>query len=235
MEALASEEQHLALLGTARLLGYDDYYPGRDFDGSEETIPPVILENMFSLVDVIPDASSLVADIEEEPLAEVYKSLVHGLQVKGDDTDPVQMQEAREYLQAVVDDAGGLNAVPLPRLSLYLQYKSRYYLKKLEVETLIEAQRKRLFGRQFSDWYDRQAQLLQSGIEDAMMKWNVFGDKDAVEKNISKLNLEDFSEPLDEARSLLLATRKRSKTREDAFYYPVEFVPSQWFELLQNW
>ena len=237
LESGTNDDSHIVvLLGYGKTLKYGDYYPGRFYDGGEQSIPPNIMENMFDLVNIIPNAESLVMMLtDSHHLSETYEYLVNELKVSQPETPQDTLDSARDYLQAQVSDIGDIANEPMPRLSLYLMYKNRYYQKKLEVENQIEYQRNRLsLINTFSEWYDRNGQILEAEVDDAYIKWEMFGYKRDVEEWLDVLNLQDYSESLDEARALLFTTRMISKFKDEKVYYPVEFNPDQWFELLGN-
>ena len=194
---------------------------------------------MFNLVDVIPEATSIVTELEEaQLLSKTYEYLIDNLEIIPQDLEGMELQQARVYLQEKVEDLGQSlteEATRLvPRLSLYLSYKNMYYLKKLEIESVMEEKKLMLPGTLYSNWYDQHFLSLQSQIDGAYLKWELYGDKIEVEKKLYKLDLRDRSEPLQEARALLIASKKRSKYREEKVYRPVQLFPGHWFDLLKN-
>ena len=232
---LASGHQHLALFTNGKILQLDDYTPGRYFDGSVRTIRPRAMENMFNLVDVIPEATSIISNIHHgRSLAKAYESLVEQLQVSYDDMDPMTLTEARSFLQEKVEDLGGELTGLTPRLMLYFHYKKQYHHMKLEVEISKDKQQRRLSSRSYITWLERNAFTLDGLVNDSYTKWEVFGSRTEVERRLTKLNLQDRSEPLENARAVLEATRRRSKYRQEESFYPVKFFPEKWYKLLDN-
>ena len=232
---LASGHQHLALSTVGQILHPDDYTPGRYFDGSVRTIRPRAMENMFNLVDIIPEATSIVSNFKHgRLLAKMYESLVEQLQVSYNDMDPMTLTEARNFLQEKVDDLGGELTGSIPRLMLYFHYKKQYHRVKLEVETAKDKQQKRLSSRSYITWLERNAFTLDGLVNDSYTKWEVFGNRTEVERRLTKLNLQDRSEPLENARALLEATKRRSRYHQEQSFYPVKFIPENWYKLLDN-
>ena len=229
---LPKGHQHLSLFTVGKMLAYDDYFPGQYFDGSERTISPKVMGKMFNLVDVIPEATSVVTSIEMgQPLTETYTSLVEQLRVSYNDVDSQALTEARNFLQEKVEDFGGeVEGLP-SRLMVYFHYKEQYYRVKLEVETAKDRQQKRLSSRSYATWVERNAFTLDGRVNDSYTKWEVFGNRTEVEKKLSKLNLQDRSAPLENAQALLEATRRNQK---GLTFYPVKFTPEKWYELLDN-
>lgn len=234
--SMSVDKESLVLVSaTGKLLRYEDYYPGRDFDGGEDTIPPRIMENMFDLVDFVPDGSSIItSDHNRGSLSMAYEFLLGELMVAPPDVDHDTLTEARTYLQELVTDIASPSNDSIPRLSLYLMYKNKYYQKKLEIEDQIDYQRRRLPGLRFSQWYERNGIILENEVKHAYYEWDVYGSKNDTEAWLDILNLQDHSKPLSEARSLLFATTRVSKYRDEKMYFPVEFFPSHWFYLLRN-
>ena len=232
---LASGCQHLVLFTVGQILHLDDYTPGRYFDGSVRTVRPRAMENMFNLVDIIPEATSIVGSTHHgRSLAKTYESLVEQLQVSYDDMDPITLTEARSFLQEKVEDLGGELTGPTPRLMLYFHYKKQYHRVKLEVEVSKEKQQKRLSSISYITWLERNAFTLDGLVNDSYTKWEVFGSRTDVERRLTKLNLQDRSEPLENARALLEAARRRSKYHHEQSFYPVKFIPENWYKLLDN-
>lgn len=228
-------KEHVTLFTTGNILRFDDYNPGRDYDGGEDSIPSFIMENMFDLVDVIPNGENVITMPEDyQVLSETYDYLLHDMTVSPSETTSETLRNARTHLQQIVTDLGGLSERNLPRLSLYLLYKNHYYSKKLEVDNQIDYQKRKLAGTGFVKWYERNGYILQGQIVDAYTKWEIFGSKNEVEQWLSTLNLEDYSEPLDDAQAVLIASKKKSKFKDEKVYYPVEFIPGDWFHLLEN-
>ena len=242
-EGLSSGEQHLALLTSGRTLRYADYNPGRNFDGSVDTIPEDILENIFKLTDIIPNGDSIIADVSKSHrLSETYEMLVRQLKVLPMDVTPSEMQDARDYLQEKVEDLGSINENETrPRLTLYMKYKNKYYETKLDVENQIDTQKSLLTGYLFSDWYDRHGAILKTRVEDAYIQWVMYGYKSEVEKWLKLLRLQesgaasiDYAESLEEVKALLIASKERSKFKEDSMYRPVKLLPDHWYKILEN-
>ncbi len=229
------DDNLVLVTASGKILKYEDYYPGRNFDGGEDTIPPHVMESMFDLVDIIPDGSSVVADDHtRDSLSMTYKYLQEELMEAPPDGDHDSLTEARSHLQELVTDIAGKTNRTLPRLSLYLLYKNSYYQKKLDVENQIEYQQRRLPGLRFSQWYERNGAILENEVKHAYYEWDVYGSKNETEAWLEVLNLQDHSKPLNEARSLLFATTRTSRYKDEKLYFPIEFYPNYWFDILRN-
>ena len=226
-------EQHLTFLTTGKTLSYEDFDPGYLYDESEESVLPQTMENMFDLVDIIPDGGSIVFNPHRSPrLQQTYSQLVEMLQVVPSSYSEEERINIRKYFQEPTQDPS--NGQTLPRLSLYLLYKDTYYKTKMEVEDLIESKRRGLLGWEFTQWYERHIHTLQMKISDAYTKWEMYADKGAVEENLENLNLEDHSQKISIVQALLLASHRTSRFKDEKQYHLVKLYPDTWYKVLKN-
>jgi len=87
-------------MGTAKPLFIEDFDPGKLFDGSEKSLLPRTMENMFSLVDIIPNSLPLLQGTR--PLYETYKTLVYTLTLLKRNVAASYVQNATLYLKELV-------------------------------------------------------------------------------------------------------------------------------------
>ena len=215
------------------MLSYSDFDPGYLYDGSEETILPQTMENMFDMVDLVPNGGSIVFNPHDAGrLRETYGELVEQLQVTPTSLSLDEQRSMRLYLQQRVSNPGSDSS--LPRLSLYLLYKNTYYMTKIEVENTIDSQRRQLPSWEFNQWYERNIHTLQMRINDAYIKWEMYADKTEVENKLSTLNLEDHSQDINVAHVLLLANQRKSRFKDEKEYYLVKLFPDTWYKGLKN-
>ena len=227
--------EHLMFLTSGKVLSYEDFDPGYRYDESEESILPQTMENMFDLVDVIPDGKSIVFDPQtSERLQQTYGSLLDMLQVAPSSLPANEQQEIRTYLLETVQDIGSSSNEFLPRLSLYLLYKNSYYRTVFEVDDLIESQRQTLFSWQFTQWYEHNVNILNNRKQEALTKWKMFAYKDEVEERLHFLTLTDYSQEINTAQVLLLTNRRQSLFKDQKVYYLVRFYPDTWYKDLKN-
>ena len=223
------------LLDSGRILHFGDFDHGRLFDGSEDTVPPVVMERMFDLMDVIPDVSHLISQPDNSAsLAETYKDLINNMEVKSKAVSEDELTAATMYLQELVADLENhpeTSGVLKPRLSIYLRYKLEYHVKRTNMEQVINNNKATLSGEEFSSWYTTQGKQLEYETNSIYLKWEALGYKSDVEVQLAVLDLEDHSVLLNEARAILLAASKTSLVHEDKQYFPVGLFPSRWYEL----
>ena len=227
--------EYLTFLTTGKVLSYDDFNPGYLYDESEESVLPQTMENMFDLVDVIPDGGSIVFNPYRAPrLQNTYSELVEMLQVAPSSLNVTEQQEIRTYLLQTVNDLGSLSSIPMPRLSLYLLYKNFYYMTVLEIDDTIESQRQKRFDWEFPQWYERNMKILDNKKEEALTRWKMFADKDEVEERLDALELTDYSQDINTARAVLLTNRRESRFKDEKVYYLVKLYPDTWYRVLKN-
>ena len=226
-------DQHLMFLTSGKFLSYEDFDPGYKYDGSEESVLPQTMENIFDLVDIVPNGGSIAFDsYDAERLQETYSELIEMLQEAPSTVTQDEQRNIRQYLQSYTEDPA--TDTRIPRLSLYLLYKNTYYMTKIEVENLVDSQRKKLLGWEFTRWYERNIHSLQMKINDAYVKWEMYADKTEVEEKLEKLNLEDHMQEVNAARALLLASQRMSRFKDEKQYYLIKLYPDVWYKGLKN-
>ena len=228
-------ENWLTFLSSGQILKYKDFDPGYLYDESEESVLPQSMENMFDLVDIIPDGGSIVFNPHRAPrLQQTYSTLVEMLQVAPSTLSPTQQQDIRTYLQEIVTDMGSSSNSSLPRLSLYHLYKNSYYMTVFEVDNLIETQRQKLFDWEFTQWYEQNLNILNNRKQEALTRWKIFANKDEVEEKLELLKLTDHSQEIYDAQVLLVTNRRESRFHDEKIYYLVKFYPDTWYLRLKN-
>ena len=225
--------QHLSFLTTGRLLNYEDYDPGYLYDESEESILPRTMENMFDLVDIIPDGSSIVFNPYRAPrLHETYSQLVELLHNAPSSLTLEERIRTRAFLQEGIRDPG--SGQVLPRLSLYLLYKNTYYMTKMEADDLVDTQREKLPGWDFTEWHERNIHSLQMKIDDAYTKWEMYADKREVEEQLKLFGLDDHAQEVNNVKAQMLANHRMSRFKDEKEYYLVKLYPNYWYKDLKN-
>ena len=217
------------------MLTYNDFDPGYLYDESEESVLPQTMENMFDLVDIIPDGGSIVFNPHRSPrLQQTYSQLVDMLQVAPSSLSQTEQQQIRAYLQETVADMGSSSNVTMPRLSLYHLYKNTYYTTVFEVDSLIESQRQSLFDWEFTQWYEKNLNIFNNRKQEALTRWKIFANKEEVEEKLNSLKLTDHSQEIYDAQVLLVTNRRKSRFKDEKIYYLVKFHPDTWYMRLKN-
>ena len=225
-----SIHRHVVLLKTAKPLLFDDFNPGKLFDGSENSILPRTMENMFNMVDILPMSLPLLQGTR--PLYKTYQNLLNKMMPVKNRVSARDVQDATNYLRELVVDPAGLEkANRIPRLNLYLQYKNRYNSKNLEVRREMDLQHRKLGNEDYSDWYASAGVLLESERDSIYMQWVALGDKQGVEKKLELLDLQDHTKPLNDIKAIIQASKNSSEMQDDQTYLPVQFLPDNWYQL----
>ncbi len=237
--------QRFLMLLPGKVLNYYDYFPGDtyesalenpDYDGRQVVIPPRVMENMFSLADVIPGRYPLRGGETGESMAIIYDDLLNKLEVKGF-TQKTQTEKER-YLVAIdylaEEIADPLNVEEnVTRFQLYRRSQDLYNERRLQMEDTIAEKRRTLPAIEFELWFQRNYPSLNSQVEGAYTEWLIFGEKEIVELYKSYLDVEGPGIDLEKARMALRASGYTSLDRARTIY-PVSFVPSNWYRYLVN-
>ena len=227
--------EHLMFLTSGKVLSYEDFDPGYLYDESEESVLPQTMENMFDLVDIIPDGQSIVFNPRKaQRLQKTYSELLEMLHVSPSSLTETEQQEIRAYLLETVQDLGSSTNTLMPRLSLYLLYKNTYYMTVLEIDEMIDMQKQILFEWEFMQWYKRNMNILNSRKQEALTRWKMFADKEGVEERLSSLKLTDYSQDINAVRVLLLTDHRESRFKDEKSYYLITLIPDTWYKELQN-
>ena len=240
-------EQRLVMLVPGKVLSYYDYFPGDAYEAYLEnpdygytdkqvTIPPRVMENMFSLADIIPGRYPLRGAESGESMATIYEDTLNKMEVIGFN-EKTQAEKERYvtaigYLAEEISDPLDVTQ-NVTRFQLYRRSQELYNERRLEMENLIDEQRMKLPGIEFERWFQRNYPTLKSKVEGAYTEWLIFGQKEIVELYKSYLDVESPGVDLEKARMTLRAAGVSSLDRSRTMY-PVSFVPGNWYRYLTN-
>ena len=237
--------QRLVMLLPGKVLSYNDYFPGDEYEASLEDplhegrqipIPPRVMDNMFQLADVIPGIDPLRGAETGESMATIYDNILNQIEVKGF-ADKTEAEKERylvalEYLAEEIPDP--LNVTQnVTRFQLYRRSQDLYNQKRLDMEDMIASKREELPAIEFEHWFQRNYPSLNSAVEGAYTEWLIFGQKEIVELYKSYLDVESPGIDLQEARMALRASGLAALDRTRTIY-PVSFTPSNWYRYLTN-
>ena len=239
-------DKRLVLLLPGKILSFSDYYPGeayirslgnQDPEARFVDIPPRIMENMFTLADIVPGIDPFNGFETGESMAAIYRDIVGRIDIKNfealSEEKKKRLAESLEYLLQLVQDPEERDPdtnelLNVTKLTLYRRYQQRYYEEKENQEQIIEAQRLRLPSLQYQLWFSQSFPALQSKVDAALLDWIVYGDKDTVELYRSRLDTSSAAIALLEAKSALRSSETTSLDRSQKIY-PVTFVPEDWY------
>lgn len=240
-------EQRLLMLIPGKVPNYYDYFPGDAYEAYLEnpdlgytdqqvTIPPRVMENMFSLADIVPGRQPLRGADTGESMAIIYEDILNKMEVTG--FNQKTQDEKERYVTAInylaEEIADPLNVtMNVTRFQLYRRSQELYNEKRLEMENIIDDMRTSLPGIEFERWFQRNFPTLKSQVEGAYTEWLIFGQKEIVELYKAYLDVESPGVDLEQARMSLRASGLASLDRTRTVY-PVTYTPSNWYRYLTN-
>ena len=236
--------KRLVLMLPGKVLYENDYFPGERYvefqknpSGDRyEDIPPIIMQNLFRLTDVMPGKDPLQGQESGKSFSQLYKFVLGQVDIKGiqelSDNHKQYMQESVKFLLAMVQDPDDSEREQT-RWELYRRYEEAYNKERERMEETIEQQRREQTSLEYQRWFQRVYPSLQAIVDGAFMDWLVKGDKDRVELYRARLDTSSPGTVLLEARSVLRATGVTALDRSGTVY-PVSFTPGNWFEYLKD-
>lgn len=236
--------KRLVMMLPGKVLYENDYFPGDAYvefqknpaGDKYEDIPPIIMQNLFRLTDVMPGKDPLQGQESGESFSQIYKFVLGQVDIKGiqelSDNHKQYMQESVKFLLATVQDPDDSEREET-RWELYRRYEEAYNKERERMEETIEQQRREQTSLQYQRWFQRVYPALQAKVDGAFMDWLVKGDKDRVELYRARLDTSSPGTVLLEARSVLRATGVTALDRSGTIY-PVSFIPGNWFEYLKD-
>ena len=244
--------KRLVMMLPGKILSAEDYYPGDEYVNSYSKtdadkyleIPPIKMQNLFNLVDVVPGIDPLQGQESGESFAVKYKHVLGLMTIRGlKEINANLYQNSRvslKYLIAISEQAnltdgcnGMIDQCIRTNWDFYRHYEQIYNTKRKEMEEEIDRQRNNRTALEYQYWFTRTYPSLQAEVEGAYMDWLVKGKKDEVELHRAQLDTSTVGTLLLEAKTTLRAAGftalDRSKT-----VYPVNFVPGDWYRYLRK-
>ena len=242
--------KRLVMMFPGKILSERDYHPGPEYIASiSQTdpdkyleIPPIKMQNLFNLVDVVPGIDPLQGQEDAKSFSRVYKNVLGRMDIKGLET-LAQEQRARQkqsidFLMEIPersqDECNVIEDMCVKtRWDLYRYYEGKYNDEKKNMEEEIESKRNSTSGLEYQYWFIRTFPILQANVDGAFMDWLVKGDKDLVELYRSRLDTSSAGTVLLEAKSALRASGFTALDRSRTVY-PVNFIPGDWYKFLRD-
>ena len=246
----AVSSKRLVMMLPGKILSERDYHPGPEFIASSSQtdpdkyldIPPIKMQNLFNLVDVVPGIDPLQGQESGESFSRHYKNILGRMDIKGLETlaqeQRARQQQSIDFLMEIPDRSQDeCNAIEdkcvKTRWDLYRYYEEKYNNERRKMEEEIESKRNSTSGLQYQYWFIRTFPILQANVDGAFMDWLVKGDKDIVELYRSRLDTSSAGTLLLEAKSALRASGFTALDRSQTVY-PVNFVPGDWYKFLRD-
>ena len=238
--------KRLVMMLPGKVLYEKDYFPGKDYmdfisDNARARdryveIPPIKMQNLFNLVDVVPGIDPLQGQESGESFSRYYQEVLGQLDIKGlealTDNQQKHFKDSLKFLlQEVNDPEAPENNIT--RWNLYRRYQEEYNNERERMEEEINNKRLTLPSLDYQYWFQRKYPALLAKVEGAYCDWLINGWKDLVELHKGRLGSSSAGALLLEAKSVLRATGTVALDRSKTIY-PVNFVPGNWFEYLKD-
>ena len=238
-------EQRFILQVPGKVLNPMDYYPGEDYEKylqnphksqKEIQIPPMVMEKMFQLSDVVPGANRLGGGETGYSLTKRYESVLGTMDVVdfeklSADSQNIYDESLDKLLELMPDPDSTDSQVPL--LQLYSKFQDAYHDEQRKMEDTIKGKRKELSAVEYQLWFQRHFHILNAKIEGAYTQWLLYGRKHLVESYIAHFDIMSSGEILEDARVKFRSSGFSSLDRSQTVY-PVSFTPSNWYEYLKH-
>ena len=234
-------KQRLVMLMPGKVPSYYDYFPDNSYEDNPEynytdqqvNIPPRVMENMFSLSDVIPGRYPLCGVDSGESMAVIYEDILNMMEVREkSQEDRERYATAIKFLTEKISDPLNVTA-SVTRIQLYKRGRQIYNKKKIEIQNTIDTMRRTRPGTEFERWFQRNYLILKSRVEGAYTEWVLIGYKGKVELFQSYLHAESPGADLERARMIFKASGFSSLDQTSTIY-PVTFVPENWYRYLTH-
>ena len=241
--------EHVALLGRGIPLEYEKFNPKRHYTRFEESLweklPQFVIENGLPLVDrVFPlgmnanfgkaNSSNSMKDYHFESLSSTFDYVLTHTITQPRNISDQDILRAKYYLQELVPNPERvfLNKTALPRFLLYDFYRMQY-LKEKEIKNQAAADNRAALTQQaFENWGQEHLPTLESNADTAFNKWQIFGYKTEVEKQLQYLDVDRHEDKLVTTRALFKSMGRRSSIDHKTIY-PFSFEPVLWYQTLK--
>ena len=237
--------QRFILQIPGKVLNPMDYYPGKEYEeylknphnsSKEIQIPPMVMERMFQLSDVVPGADPLTGGETGYSLTRIYESILGTMDV----VDFAELskigknvydESLKRLLEPLPDPDDPKNKVPL--IQLYSKFQDIYHDEQRKMESAIRDKQLELSAIDYQLWFQRHFHILNAKVEGAYTQWLLHGRKHLVESYIAHFDIISSGQILEDARMKLRSSGFSSLDRSQ-IVYPVSFTPSNWYEYLKN-
>lgn len=235
---VAPGTNHIVLLDSGIPLSYQDFYPGPILPEAGQSLPTRVIENAQKLVNIIPlphqilFANSTTHKTQRSAsVSSVYDFILEHMMVTPKNLDSEVILRAKCFLQEQVPNPERVvtNEAQLPRFLLYDYYRHLYLQKKNLWQETVDTNRDKKEESDFEEWSLKTLPLRDSDLHAVFEKWQVFGYKAEVEKQLQYLEVDSHEEKLLSSRALFRSQAKISLQNLDKVVYPVSFSPANWY------
>jgi hypothetical protein len=252
--AICTREQtisNLELLDRGVPLSYADFNPGKPSQlaaafSQPGALPISVVENGLSLVDevyptgsyrfrLLTNTSARAKDYQFDSFSSMYDYILTHMMLLPRNFSNEEVIRAKYYLQELVPNPERVlrNESQLPRFMLYDYYRSNYLKEKGEKDDAIDSNRIHLTQLNFELWGQKKLSRYESNTEAAYVKWQTFGYKSEVEKQLQYFDVDTHEDKLMGVRALLKSMGRPSERETHKTIYPFTLEPKNWFKELQ--
>ena len=251
--AILSSEKSMAnveLLDLGIPLSYKDFDPGKPSLASlfsqPGALPISVVENGLPLVDkvyptgtyrfkLLANTSAETKDYQFDSVSSTYDYILSHMMLLPRNFSNEEVLRAKYYLQELVPNPERVlrNESKLPRYLLYDYYRSNYLNEKDTKNDAIDTNRTRLTQLRFEVWGQKKLSRFESDTESAYVKWQTFGYKSEVEKQLQYFDVDTHEDKLMSARALFKSMGRPSEKESHTTVYPFTFEPANWFKELE--
>ena len=250
--AITSSERSstsVELLDVGKPLAYGDFNPGKPSKFAVPgSLPQSVIEKGLPLVDKIYpygayrfklfsniSASESMKDYRFDSFSSTYDYVLTHMTLKPQNFSDTEVLHAKIYLQELVPNPERVlrNDSQLPRFLLYDYYRSNYLKKKEIKETEKDHNRASLPESDYQIWGQKRLSMLASDTEAAFNKWQTFGYKSEVEKQLQYFDVDVHEDKLMSTRALFKSMGRPSESNAHITIYPFTLEPTDWFKHLK--
>ncbi len=226
--------ERFILLSPGQVLDSYDYTPLNSNEPvfiDPSRLPPD--ENAFRLSDAMPTLNPLGGGTTGKTFSTIYSDIIYTIDTTSIKNDPFKDEAyiaAMAYLQEGVSDPANTSAANVSRMELYQKYKVKYNRIRMDVQNKIRSKTKSI-ELEYEKWYKATYNSLQDNVSAAYSQWLVHGLKGEVEDKLSIIDIQSLKSQVEKARNLLQAEALPSRDGA-SIYYPVHYIPSNWYNYL---
>jgi len=247
-EAVCSSDRsttYVELLDNGIPLTYEHFNPGKLSRFNSGSLPSDIIENGLPLVDKVYPAglysygtntSTSRKGYQFDSLSSTYDYILTHMVLLPKNFSNNEVVRAKYYLQELVPNPERVlrNESELPRLLLYDYYRSHYLEQKRMKDDAIASNRSSLLTQlQFELWGQQKLATLESNTDAAYFKWQMFGYKSEVEKQLEYFDIDTHENKLMSMRALFKSMARSSERDAHVTIFPFTLEPADWFKHLK--
>lgn len=246
---LTSEKSttNVELLDLATPLAYEDFNPGKTSIFTQPgALPSSVIENGLPLVDkvyptgtyrfrVLANSSSSTKDYRFDSFSSTYDYILSHMMLLPQNFSDQDVLRAKYYLQELVPNPERVlrNESKLPRFLLYDYYRANYLDEKDNKDDAVDNNHDKLTQLKFELWGQKKLSRYESDTDAAYVKWQAFGYKAEVEKQLQYFDVDTHEEKLMNSRALYKSVGRPSERESHVTIHPFTLEPANWFKELK--